>query len=122
MRTNHRNLEHWQTAGHLNQRQIRWAQFFTRFNFRVQYVSGPQNQRADPLSWKPEYQGEEAAPVQRHILKLEQIQLAAVSVAKTPDFLKHPAKDEFARRNMEAIQRRDTAVEGFAERGGLLYK
>uniref|UniRef100_H9G760 DNA 3'-5' helicase n=1 Tax=Anolis carolinensis TaxID=28377 RepID=H9G760_ANOCA len=34
-RSDHKNLEHLQTAKKLNQRQIRWALFFSRFNFKV---------------------------------------------------------------------------------------
>lgn len=38
------------------------------------------------------------------------------------DFQKQTAEDGFARENIEAIQRWDSAADGFAERGGLLYK
>uniref|UniRef100_A0A803TP66 Gypsy retrotransposon integrase-like protein 1 n=1 Tax=Anolis carolinensis TaxID=28377 RepID=A0A803TP66_ANOCA len=53
--SDHKNLEHLQTARKLNQRQIRWVLFFSRFDFRVQFVEGKQNLRADALSRKPEF-------------------------------------------------------------------
>ena len=53
--TDHRNLEHLQTARRLNQCQIRWSLFFSRFGFRITYVPHTQNRKADALSRKPEY-------------------------------------------------------------------
>uniref|UniRef100_A0A670KLJ4 Gypsy retrotransposon integrase-like protein 1 n=1 Tax=Podarcis muralis TaxID=64176 RepID=A0A670KLJ4_PODMU len=54
VRTDHRNLEYLQTTRKLNQRQIRWALFFSRFQFRIRYIPSSQNQKADALSRKPE--------------------------------------------------------------------
>uniref|UniRef100_A0A803TMC2 Gypsy retrotransposon integrase-like protein 1 n=1 Tax=Anolis carolinensis TaxID=28377 RepID=A0A803TMC2_ANOCA len=59
VRSDHKNLEHLQTAKKLNQRQIRWALFFSRFNFKVQFVEGKANLRADALSHKPEFKTNE---------------------------------------------------------------
>uniref|UniRef100_A0A803TM34 Gypsy retrotransposon integrase-like protein 1 n=1 Tax=Anolis carolinensis TaxID=28377 RepID=A0A803TM34_ANOCA len=59
VRSDHKNLEHLQTAKKLNQRQIRWALFFSRFNFKVQFVEGKANLRADALSRKPEFKTNE---------------------------------------------------------------
>ena len=49
--TDHRNLEYLQ----LNQQQVRWALFFSRFNFRVTYIPRSHYRQADALSRKPEY-------------------------------------------------------------------
>uniref|UniRef100_A0A670IHI8 Gypsy retrotransposon integrase-like protein 1 n=1 Tax=Podarcis muralis TaxID=64176 RepID=A0A670IHI8_PODMU len=54
VRTDHRNLEYLQTTRKLNQRQIRWALFFSRFQFRIRYIPSSQNQKTDALSRKPE--------------------------------------------------------------------
>ncbi|MGL5583251.1 MAG: reverse transcriptase/ribonuclease H family protein, partial [Cetobacterium sp.] len=43
--TDHRNLEYLRDAKRLNHRQARWALFFTRFNFKVTYRPGDQNNR-----------------------------------------------------------------------------
>uniref|UniRef100_A0A8C1X240 Gypsy retrotransposon integrase-like protein 1 n=1 Tax=Cyprinus carpio TaxID=7962 RepID=A0A8C1X240_CYPCA len=48
--TDHRNLEYLREAKRLNHRQARWALFFTRFDFKVTYRPGSQNNRADALS------------------------------------------------------------------------
>ncbi|KAI2645458.1 Transposon Tf2-9 polyprotein [Labeo rohita] len=44
------NLEYLWSAKTLNHRQVRWALFFTRFNFQVTYRPGSQNTKADALS------------------------------------------------------------------------
>ncbi|KAI2658160.1 Transposon Tf2-6 polyprotein [Labeo rohita] len=48
--TDHKNLEYLRTARVLNHRQARWALFFTRFNFIINYRPGSQNTKADALS------------------------------------------------------------------------
>ncbi|KAI2650806.1 Transposon Tf2-6 polyprotein [Labeo rohita] len=48
--TDHKNLEYLHSAKVLNHRQARWALFFTRFNFTINYRPGTQNLKADALS------------------------------------------------------------------------
>ncbi|KAL0176816.1 hypothetical protein M9458_029146, partial [Cirrhinus mrigala] len=48
--TDHRNLEYLRSAKRLNQRQARWALFFTHFKFTVTYRPGSKNTKADALS------------------------------------------------------------------------
>ncbi|KAL0163550.1 hypothetical protein M9458_039303 [Cirrhinus mrigala] len=48
--TDHKNLEYLCSAKLLNQRQARWALFFTRFHFVVTYRPGSQNTKVDALS------------------------------------------------------------------------
>ncbi|KAL0203651.1 hypothetical protein M9458_001669, partial [Cirrhinus mrigala] len=48
--TDHKNLEYLRTAKVLNHRQARWALFFTRFHFTINYRPGTQNLKADALS------------------------------------------------------------------------
>ncbi|KAL0195404.1 hypothetical protein M9458_008976, partial [Cirrhinus mrigala] len=48
--TDHKNLEYLRSAKVLNHRQARWALFFTRFDFTINYRPGSQNLRADALS------------------------------------------------------------------------
>ena len=38
--TNHRNLEHFMTTKQLNRRQARWAEFLSKFNFKISYRLG----------------------------------------------------------------------------------
>uniref|UniRef100_A0A3B3SBH5 Gypsy retrotransposon integrase-like protein 1 n=1 Tax=Paramormyrops kingsleyae TaxID=1676925 RepID=A0A3B3SBH5_9TELE len=48
--TDHRNLEYLQSAKRLSARQARWAHWFSRFSFRVSYLPGEKNRKADALS------------------------------------------------------------------------
>ncbi|KAL0168811.1 hypothetical protein M9458_037033, partial [Cirrhinus mrigala] len=48
--TDHKNLEYLRSAKVLNHRQARWALFFTRFDFTINYRPGSQNLKADALS------------------------------------------------------------------------
>jgi hypothetical protein len=39
----------------LNRRQVQWAEILAIYNFKILYVKGNENARADTLSRKPEY-------------------------------------------------------------------
>ena len=53
--TDHKNLLYFTTTKKLNRRQTRWSETLARYNFRISYVKGTENGRADALSRKPEY-------------------------------------------------------------------
>ena len=53
--TDHKNLVYFTTTKELNRRQVRWAETLATYNFRISYVKGSENARADALSRKPEY-------------------------------------------------------------------
>ena len=48
--SDHKNLAYFQDVRVLNRRQARWAQFLTRFNFKITYRPGKQKGKADALS------------------------------------------------------------------------
>jgi hypothetical protein len=52
--TDHKNLQHFMTTKLLNQRQARWSEFLSRFNFRIVYRPGKQGAKPDALSRKAE--------------------------------------------------------------------
>jgi hypothetical protein len=54
IRTDHKNLEYWQTARNLTRRQARWSLFLSKFQFVILYQKGSENGRADPLSQRPD--------------------------------------------------------------------
>lgn len=51
--TDHQNLQYFMTTKLLNQRQARWAEFLSRFNFTIKYQSGKKADRPDALSRLP---------------------------------------------------------------------
>ena len=48
--TDHKALEFFQSQGHLSNRQVRWWEYFSRFNATINYIEGKQNRVADALS------------------------------------------------------------------------
>ena len=48
--TDHKNLTTWTTKGQLNRRQVRWSQELSKYDFKIVYRKGSENQRADALS------------------------------------------------------------------------
>ena len=50
--TDHKNLEYFTTTKVLNQRQVRWSEFLSRFNFRITYRPGAKATIPDALSRK----------------------------------------------------------------------
>ena len=60
--TDHKNLEYFTTTKSLNQRQVRWSEFLSQFNFRIVYRPGTKAVRPDALSRKPEDRPAKANP------------------------------------------------------------
>lgn len=50
--TDHKNLEYFTTTKALNQRQVRWSEFLSQFNFQIKYRPGTKAVRPDALSRK----------------------------------------------------------------------
>jgi hypothetical protein len=48
--SDHRNLEHFMTTKQLNRRQARWAEFLSKFNFKIMYRPGKQGEKPDILT------------------------------------------------------------------------
>jgi hypothetical protein len=52
--TDHKNLQHFMTTKLLSQRQARWSEFLSQFNFRIVYRPGKLAGKPDALSRKSE--------------------------------------------------------------------
>jgi len=52
--TDHKNLEYFMKAQKLNQRQVRWALYLSRFDFMLKHVPGSKMGKADSLSRRPD--------------------------------------------------------------------
>src|SRR5919202_3561462 len=48
--SNHKNLEYFMTTKQLSRRHVRWAEFLSRFNFKISYQPGKLNVKADALT------------------------------------------------------------------------
>ncbi len=51
--TDHKNLEYFTSTKTLNQRQVRWSEFLSQYNFRIVYRPGSKAVRPDALSRRP---------------------------------------------------------------------
>jgi hypothetical protein len=56
IKTDHKNLIGFLTTKELNQRQVRWAEILAEYYFKIKYIKGTDNTRADILSKKAELQ------------------------------------------------------------------
>jgi hypothetical protein len=109
--TDHKNLIYFTTTKELNRRQVRWSETLAAYNFRILYVKGTENARADALSRKPEYlsnKTHESHAILKQdgeTLVFNRQQLAATSRlqqgAFTQDIHRGYAKDQVALRALE---------------------
>ncbi|MCO5562486.1 hypothetical protein L7F22_016113 [Adiantum nelumboides] len=53
LQTDHQNLKYFMTQTKLYDKQMRWANFLSRFNFHIAHIAGKHNQVADALSRWP---------------------------------------------------------------------
>ncbi len=122
--TDHKNLIYFTTTKELNRRQVRWAETLAAYNFRISYVKGSENGRADALSRKPEYVSNKTHP-SHAILRLEgdtlvanTQQIAATMIVQEDEWTEKIkagyASDAVARKQLE------DPVGDFSNHNGLL--
>ena len=54
LRTDHQSLKYFLTQTKLSDKQMRWANFLSQFNFHIAHIAGKHNQVADALSRRPQ--------------------------------------------------------------------
>jgi hypothetical protein len=59
IKMDYKNLMGFLTTKELNWRQVRWAEILAEYYFKIEYVKGTDNTRADVLSKKVKLQGRE---------------------------------------------------------------
>jgi len=70
--TDHKNLQYFMTSQKLNQRQVQWALYLSRFNFTLKHIPGKSMGKADGLSRRPDWQeGVEKDNKDRTLIRLE---------------------------------------------------
>ena len=53
LRTDHQSLKYFMTQTKLSDKQMRWANFLSQFNFHIAHIAGKHNQVANALSRRP---------------------------------------------------------------------
>jgi len=93
--TDHQNLQSLLTKKVWNQRQIRWAQEVTNYNFKIVYRRGRRGGKPDALRRQPEYRPEEGARhSEQSILKSEHFQISVIHQKRSPETALVPEKRE----------------------------
>lgn len=59
--TDHKNLEYFKKGQILRERQYRWMQELSHYNYNISYIPGETNGKADPLSCRQDHRPEEGA-------------------------------------------------------------
>ena len=85
--TDHKNLEYFTTTKLLSRRQARWAEFLSRFDFKIRYRPGSLGEKPDALTRRTAdlpIEGDMTDPRNqirnRPLLRLAQIDLAQISI------------------------------------------
>ena len=93
--TDHQNLQSFLTKKVCNQRQIRWAQELTNYNFKIVYRPGSRGGKPNALSRQPEYRPEEGARhTEQSILKNEHFQISVIHQKRSGETAFNPEKRE----------------------------
>ena len=71
--TDHKNLEYFITTKALSQRQVRWSEFLSSFNFRIVYRPGTKAVRPDALSRKWEDRPKSTSLLIRKVFNIERL-------------------------------------------------
>ena len=53
LRTDHQSLKYFMTQTKMSDKQMRWANVLSQFNFHIAHIAGKHNQVADALSQRP---------------------------------------------------------------------
>ena len=53
IRTDHQSIKYFMIQTKLSDKQMRWANFLSQFNFHIAHIAGKNNQVADALSRRP---------------------------------------------------------------------
>jgi len=135
--TDHRNLEYFMSKKLLNRRQARWAQFLSRFSYKIVYRPGKSNGKADALTRRPgdlpEGGDERLKSMEQVVLKPqnlpEQLRILAndrIRVHSVQEQLREASeRDGFVGRVLDAIRQgtsmREITVAECSEKEGQLY-
>ena len=93
--TDHQNLQSFLTKKVSNQRQIRWAQELTNYNFKIVYQPGSRGRKPDALSRRPEYHPEDGpGRTEQSILNTEQLQISFIHQKQSAETALTPERRE----------------------------
>jgi len=93
--TDHHNLQTFLTKRIWNQRQLRWAQELTNYNFKIVYRPGSRGGKPDASSRRPEHSPQEGArDSEQSLLKSEHFQISVIHQKRSAETDLIPKKQE----------------------------
>ena len=95
--TDHKNLLYFKKPQHLDQRQIRWGLFLSKFNYRISYRPGEKCGKPDALSRRPDYK---ITHENNHLTKstlLDEKTFCCASLDKINDLIKAQKGDKYCK-------------------------
>ena len=79
----HKNLEYFMSSQKLNQRQVKWTLYLSRFDFMLKYILGSSIGRTDSLSRCLDWQVEvERDNKDRVLVKKKQLEVRAIQITE----------------------------------------
>jgi len=132
--TDHKNLEYFMKAQKLNQRQVRWALYLSRFDFMLKHVPGSKIEKADSLSRRLDWEiGVEKDNKNKTLVKPEWLEVRRAEiveiVVERVDLLEKvkqsKVKDDEVVRVVEEMKRAGVKMlrdEEWREVDGIMYK
>jgi hypothetical protein len=135
--TDHKNLEYFMSKKLLNRRQARWAQFLSRFDYKIVYRPGKSNGKADALTRRPgdlpEGGDERLKTMEQVVLKPEnlpeQLRILANDLKEACSIQEQLGKamreDDFAQKIFKAVREgtsmKEITVAECSEQNGELF-
>jgi len=92
--TDHKNLLYFKKPKNLNQRQIRWSLFLSKFDFRINFRPRTKSSKPDALSRRPDYPGSSTSNIQQTVLS-ENIFVCAALNSNISKLIEAQKKDSF---------------------------
>ena len=132
--TDHKNLEYFIKAQKLNQRQVRWALYLSRFNFMLKHVLGSKMGKADSLSKRLDQEiGMEkdnenetlVKPEQLEVRRTEAVEIIVDRIDLLEEVRKSKVKDNKVMKAVKEMKKEGIKMlrdEEWREVEGIMYK
>ena len=121
--TDHKNLLYFKKPHHLNQRQIRWGLFLSKFDYRISYRSGEKNSRPDALSRRPDYKELQDGKKSIKTTLLKEEDFCCTTIENINKLIEAQKKDKYCRDIFSKLKNKDSQLKSsvFSIVEGILH-
>jgi len=95
--TDHKNLLYFRKPQHLNQRQIRWGLFLSKFNYRISFRPGEKAGKPDALSRRPDYKLNHINEEKIRTTLLKKEDFCCTTIENIDKLIEEQKKDKYCR-------------------------